>query len=121
MSKTILVVDDSETIREAVQFTLAQAGYTITTADNGANALTLLEQGKVDLIISDLNMPVMGGMELIQKVRAGTVNKYTPILMLTTESNQDKKMEGKSAGATGWIVKPFKPEILLATVAKVLR
>ncbi|MEO5331132.1 MAG: response regulator [Magnetococcus sp. YQC-5] len=121
MAKTILVVDDSDTIREAVQAILNEAGYATKSADHGVSALQVLAQGKVDLIITDLNMAVMGGMELIQKVRADGINKYTPILMLTTEANQDKKMEGKAAGATGWIVKPFKPDVLLATVAKVLR
>ncbi|MBF0285215.1 MAG: response regulator [Magnetococcales bacterium] len=122
MAKKILVVDDSETIRQAVSFTLKNAGYDTSEAPNGLVALKEADSGKVDLVITDLNMNFMDGLELIRKLRGGAgPNKFTPILMLTTESAMEKKEEGKAAGATGWIVKPFIPEKLLAVVEKVLR
>lgn len=120
MGKKVLVVDDSATVRQSLSFTLQNAGYEPVEAVNGLVALKILEK-KFDLVITDLNMPVMDGMEFIRKVRASDVNKFTPILMLTTEGSVAKKEEGRAAGATGWIVKPFQPEQLLAVVAKVLR
>lgn len=121
MAMKILAVDDSATIRQSVKFALEKSGYEVTTAGSGAEALQALEKGKVNLIITDLHMDGMDGLELIRKIRSNPTHKFTPILMLTTESSQEKIAEGKQAGATGWIVKPFKPEQMLATVEKVLR
>lgn len=119
--KRILAVDDSVSIREMVQFTLKQAGYHVDSAVDGVDGLAKAQTGNFDLIISDINMPRMDGISLIGHLRNERAYKFTPILMLTTESSSDKKMAGKSAGATGWIVKPFNPEKLIATVKKVLR
>ena len=119
MSKKILAVDDSKTMREMVSFTLKGAGYEVVEAEDGKAALTTLNGGKVDAIITDLNMPNMNGFELIRAVRANPAYKFTPILMLTTEGDAAKKEEGKAAGATGWIVKPFNPEKLIEVVKKI--
>ncbi|SGY99810.1 FOG: CheY-like receiver [Moritella viscosa] len=108
--KRILAVDDSVSIREMVQFTLKQAGYHVDAAVDGVDGLEKAKTGHFDLIISDINMPRMDGISLIRQLRNERTYKFTPILMLTTESGSDKKMDGKSAGATGWIVKPFNPE-----------
>jgi two-component system chemotaxis response regulator CheY len=119
MAKKILAVDDSKTMREMVSFTLKSAGYEVVEAEDGKAALTVLGGGKVDAIITDLNMPNMNGFELIRSLRANPAYKFTPILMLTTEGDGSKKEEGKAAGATGWIVKPFNPEKLVEVVKKV--
>lgn len=121
MSKHILIVDDSKTMRDMVSFTLKQVGYDTTEAIDGDEALTQLENIKCDLIITDLNMPNKNGFELIEAVRAQPSLRFLPILMLTTESDSDKKERGKQAGATGWIVKPFNPEKLVQVVQKVCR
>lgn len=120
MAKTALVVDDSTSMRQMVAFTLKSAGFTVLEAADGAAALRQLEAGPVQLIITDLNMPVMDGISFIRQVRSRPAFRFTPILMLTTESQESKKAEGKAAGATGWIVKPFDPERLLQVVAKVV-
>lgn len=120
MSKTILVVDDSPSMREMIAFTLKRVGYAIIQSGDGQDALTKLGDERVALIITDLNMPVMDGMTFIKKARVNPQLKFTPILMLTTESQEEKKQEGKAAGATGWLVKPFDPQQLLSTIAKVL-
>lgn len=120
MTKTILAVDDSRTMRDMVAHTLKGAGFNVVSAEDGAEALQLLESTeKVDLIITDLNMPKVDGFGLIGEVRGGTRHKYVPILMLTTESDIEKKERGKAMGATGWIVKPFNPEKLVQVVNKV--
>jgi two-component system, chemotaxis family, chemotaxis protein CheY len=119
MAKKILAVDDSKTMREMVSFTLKNAGYEVVEAEDGKAALDALGGGKVDAVITDLNMPNMNGFELIRALRANPTYKFTPILMLTTEGDASKKEEGKSAGATGWIVKPFNPEKLVEVVNKV--
>lgn len=122
MGKNILIVDDSESIREVVSFTLEDAGHSVISAVDGEDALTRLEGvDKIDLIITDLHMPKMDGIELIKEVRTDDKFKFTPILFLTTESQASKKMEAKEAGATGWIIKPFVPEKLLAALKKVIR
>ena len=121
MSKTALVVDDSTSIRQMVAFTLKQAGFDVIEGMHGEDALTNVNGKSVDLVITDLNMPVMDGMTLIRNLREKPQFKFTPILMLTTESQETRKQEGKAAGATGWIVKPFEPEKLLQVVAKVVR
>lgn len=119
MSKTVLIVDDSASMRSMVSLTLQQAGFDVRQGEHGQDALTKLDP-KVQLVITDLNMPVMDGMSLIRAIRAKPEFRFTPILMLTTESQEERKKEGKSAGATGWLVKPFDPAKLLAVVAKVL-
>ncbi|MEN6498548.1 MAG: response regulator [Thermoguttaceae bacterium] len=121
MSKTVLVVDDSTSMRQMVSFTMKEAGFDVIEGTNGQEALTQVQGKSVNLVITDLNMPVMDGMTLIRQLRAKPEFKFTPILMLTTESQDAKKQEGKAAGATGWIVKPFNPEQLLQVVAKVVR
>ena len=121
MSKVILTADDSSSVRQMVSFTLKQAGYDIVEACDGKDALAKAKTNKVNMVITDLNMPNMNGIEFIKNVRAKAEFKFTPIVMLTTESQAEKKAEGKSAGATGWIVKPFKPDQLVAVVNKVLK
>ncbi|BDM62865.1 Fis family transcriptional regulator [Shewanella sp. NFH-SH190041] len=118
--KKILAVDDSASMRQMVGFTLKTAGFDVTEASNGDEALKVAQQGQYDLVISDVNMPVMDGITLIRNLRTLPTYKFTPLLMLTTESGGEKKQEGRAAGATGWIVKPFNPDQLLATVRKVL-
>lgn len=119
MSKKIMTVDDSKTMRDMVAFTLRGAGFDVSEAEDGQKALAALGATKVDLIITDLNMPNMDGIALIKALRANPTHKATPILMLTTESDSNKKAEGKAAGATGWLVKPFVPEKLIELVKKV--
>ncbi len=118
---TILAVDDSASMRQMVSFTLKAAGFGVIEAVDGEDALSKAKTSKVDLVLTDVNMPRMDGISLIKELRALPNYKFTPILMLTTESGADKKSEGKSAGATGWIVKPFNPDQLLATIKKVIR
>jgi len=121
MSKVILTADDSASMRQMVNFTLTGGGYEVIESVDGADALEKLDQNSnIQMLITDLNMPNVDGIELIQKVRANQKFKFIPIIMLTTESSGDKKQAGKAAGATGWIVKPFKPEQLLAVIKKVL-
>ena len=116
----ILVVDDSTTMRQMVSFTLQDAGHEVTEAADGIAALAEAKGRKFDLVITDVNMPGMNGIDLVKSLRELTDFKFTPILVLTTESAQDVKSRGRDAGATGWIVKPFSPEVLLATLKKVL-
>lgn len=117
----ILAVDDSASMRQMVSFTLKGAGHDVFEAEDGVEALKVAKaQSGLDLVISDINMPNMDGISLIKELRSIPDFKFTPILMLTTESGSDKKSEGKAAGATGWIVKPFNPDQLLATISKVL-
>ncbi|KJY97962.1 MULTISPECIES: response regulator [Pseudoalteromonas] len=117
----ILAVDDSASMRQMVSFTLKKAGYEVTEAKDGSEALAIAKKDKFDAVISDVNMPVMDGITLIRELRTLGDYKFTPLLMLTTESGLDKKSEGKAAGATGWIVKPFNPDQLLAVMKKVIR
>lgn len=120
MSNSILIVDDSESIRELVSYVLNEAGYQVFIGIDGEDAQKYLDGRKVDLIITDLNMPKVDGIELVKKVRAHTEYGFTPILLLTTESQAAKKEQAKTAGATGWIVKPFVKEKLLAVVKKII-
>ncbi|MBA6304318.1 response regulator [Colwellia sp. MB02u-14] len=117
----VLVVDDSNSIRDMVSFTLKSAGYETVEAKDGQDGLNKAQSGTFDLVISDVNMPIMDGITLCQELRKLPTFKFTPILMLTTESSGDMKMRGKAAGATGWLVKPFNPEKLLATIKRVVR
>jgi len=119
MALKIFAVDDSRTMREMVSFTLKGAGYDVIEAEDGKAAHTTLNGAKIDAVITDLNMPNMNGFELIRALRANPTYKFIPILMLTTEGDDSKKQEGKAAGATGWIVKPFKPEKLIEVMKKV--
>ena len=121
MSKVILTADDSVSVRQMVAMSLKRAGYDILEAKDGQDALNQLQKNKIDLLITDLNMPNLNGFELIRRVRAISRYQYVPIIVLTTESTADKKQAGKVAGATGWIVKPFKPAQLTAVVKKVIR
>lgn len=119
MAKSVLAVDNSKTMRDMVSFTLRGAGYAVIEADNGVNALKALQGQKVDVIITDINMPEMDGITLVKRIRGLPQHAGTPVLILTTESDPGKKNEGRAAGATGWIVKPFSPDKLLQIVAKV--
>jgi two-component system chemotaxis response regulator CheY len=118
MAKTIMVVDDSISIRQVVGLTLKQAGYDVIEGCDGRDALAKLTGQKVNLIISDVNMPNMDGISFVRELKTRPAYKFTPVLMLTTESQEDKKEQGKAAGARAWMVKPFKPEALLAAVQK---
>ena len=120
MAGVILAVDDSASMRQMVNFTLKGAGYEVVQAVDGIEALEYARLHSVDLVLTDVNMPRMDGITLVKELRALPSYRYTPMLVLTTESSQDKKMQGKQAGATGWIVKPFNPDQLLATIARVL-
>ncbi|HSW14121.1 MAG TPA: response regulator [Solimonas sp.] len=116
----ILAVDDSTSMRQMVSFTLKAAGYDVTEAEDGLAALNLAKTQKFSLVLADVNMPNMDGLSLVRALRGLPDYKFTPLLMLTTESTPEKKAEGKSAGATGWLVKPFNPEQLIATIQRVL-
>ena len=118
MAKTIMVVDDSISIRQVVGLALKQAGYDVIEGCDGRDALAKLTGQKVNLIISDVNMPNMDGISFVRELKTRAAYKFTPVLMLTTESQEDKKEQGKAAGARAWMVKPFKPEALLAAVQK---
>lgn len=120
MSKTILIVDDSSSVRSVVGIALRGAGYDVLEACDGKDALAKLTGQKVHLIVSDVNMPNMDGIELVKQVKKLSAYKFTPICMLTTESEQSKMNEGKAAGAKAWIVKPFQPPKLLDVVSKLV-
>ncbi len=119
MAKKILTVDDSKTMRDMVRFTLSSAGFEVVEAEDGVQALSVLDKTSVDLIITDINMPNMDGVTLVRRVRGGGNHRGVPILVLTTEGGEAKKADGKAAGATGWIVKPFTPDKLVQVVNKV--
>ena len=121
MSKTALVVDDSTSMRQMVAFTLQSAGFDTIEGENGVAALAAAGEKPLDLVITDLNMPEMDGITFIREMRAKEVYKFTPILLLTTESQDTKKQEGKAAGATGWMVKPFNPDQLVKVINKVVK
>lgn len=122
MAKTILIADDSESIRAVVSFALREAGYEVIVANDGQHALDLLLQNEhISLIVSDLNMPIKDGISFLKDVRSLDKFKYLPFLILTTESQETKKMEAKQSGATGWIIKPFVKEKLIAVIKKVIR
>ncbi len=120
MARTIMTVDDSASVRQMVVFTLRQGGYEVIEAVDGRDGLSKLRGASCDMLITDLNMPILDGIGLIREVRRDPVYRTLPIVMLTTEAQEERKQEGKAAGATGWIVKPFKPEQLLAVVKRVL-
>jgi len=120
MAKRILTADDSASVRQMVSFTIKNAGYEVVEAVDGKDALSKLNGNPVHMVITDLNMPNLDGIGLVKSIRANPAYKFIPIILLTTESQESKKIEGKAAGATGWIVKPFKPEQLIAVIKKVL-
>jgi len=116
----IMTVDDAASMRQMVSFTLTDAGHTVLQAEDGVDALEKAKGAQVEAFIVDINMPRMDGITLVKELRALPSYKFTPILMLTTESQESKRQEGKAAGATGWLVKPFNPEQLLSVIKKVL-
>jgi two-component system, chemotaxis family, chemotaxis protein CheY len=118
MPKKILTVDDSKTMRDMIGFTLRGAGFDVVEAEDGVKALSAVANTSVDLVITDVNMPNMDGITLVKQLRGKANFKSTPILILTTEGGDDKKAEGRAAGASGWIVKPFVPDKLLQVVNK---
>lgn len=118
--KKILAVDDSPSMRQMVSYTLKRAGFDVYEAEDGVEALTVAKETDVDLVLTDVNMPRMDGIELIKNLRSLPAYNGKPILTLTTEGSTESKMKGRDAGATGWIVKPFDPEVLVETINKVL-
>ena len=120
MGKTIMVIDDSASIRQVVSLTMKKAGYDVIEACDGKDALAKLSGQKVNLVVCDVNMPNMDGITFVKEVKKLANYKFTPIIMLTTESQEGKKAEGQEAGAKAWVVKPFKPEMMLAAVSKLI-
>lgn len=120
MAKTIMVVDDSASLRQVVSIALKGAGYDVIEGCDGKDALSKLQGQKIHLIISDVNMPNMDGISFVKAVKQLPTYRFTPIIMLTTESQDEKKREGQAAGAKAWLVKPFKPELLLGAVQKLV-
>ena len=120
MTKRILLVDDSASVRQVAGIALRRAGYETIEAENGQDGLSKLDGGKLNLIISDVNMPVMNGIEFLKAVKQHATCKFTPVIMLTTEAGEDMKQQGRAAGAKAWIVKPFQPQTLLDAVAKLV-
>lgn len=121
MNRIALIVDDSPSMRAMVAHTLASAGFEVLQGEDGRQATAFLDGRHIDVVVTDLNMPVMDGIALIKHIRAQPGYRFTPVLMLTTESQETRKLEGKKAGATGWLVKPFNPEQLIAVVGKVVK
>ena len=120
MSKRVMMVDDSKATRTMVSFTLRRAGYDVTEAEDGNEALTLFGSQMPDCVITDLNMPGMGGLELIRSLRQSPATKATPILMLSTSTDVANREEGTRAGANGWLAKPFSPAALVEAVARII-
>lgn len=120
MAKTILVIDDSEVIRQVVSTTLKSAGYNVLEGVDGVDALSKLTGVKVHLMICDVNMPNMDGISFIKEVKKMDDYKFTPIIMLTTETREEKRQEGRAAGARAWMVKPFQPDQMLKAVSKLI-
>lgn len=120
MAKTIMVVDDSSSLRQVVGIALKSAGYDVIEAADGQIALNKLTGQKVNLIVCDVNMPNMDGITFVKELKQLANYKFTPVIMLTTESSESKKREGQAAGARAWVVKPFKPEVLLGAVQKLV-
>lgn len=120
MAKTIMVVDDSASIRQVMNLTLSKAGYDVVEANDGSDALGKLGAQRINLIVCDVNMPNMDGISFLRNLKEKPAHKFTPVIMLTTESQESKKQEGKAAGARAWIVKPFKPEQMLDAVSKLV-
>jgi two-component system chemotaxis response regulator CheY len=120
VSKQILIVDDSASLRQVVSIALKNAGYDVIEAEDGSRALDLLDGKKIHLVICDVNMPVMDGITFVKKVKQMPNYRFLPVIMLTTESRENRKLEGQEAGAKAWVVKPFKPEQMLEAVSKLI-
>src|SRR5581483_12416192 len=120
MAKRILIVDDSTSVRTVCGIALREAGYEVIEASNGQEGLTRLTGERIHLIISDVNMPVLDGIGFLKEVKRHPSYKFTPVIMLTTESGEDKKQEGRAAGAKAWITKPFQPQLLVDAVSKLI-
>jgi len=120
MAKTIMVIDDSASIRQVMNLTLKKAGYDVIEACDGQDALGKLQGQKINLMICDVNMPNMDGISFLKNVKTSASYRFTPVIMLTTESQEGKKQEGKTAGAKAWVVKPFKPEQMLEAISKLI-
>ncbi|MET0378555.1 MAG: response regulator [Spongiibacteraceae bacterium] len=120
MAKTILVVDDSTSFRQVVSIALKGAGYDVVEGCDGKDALTKLDGRKINLIVSDVNMPNMDGLTFVKAAKQLPAYKFTPVIMLTTEAGEEKKAEGKAAGVRAWVVKPFQPPVLLDAVSKLV-
>ena len=120
MAKNIMIVDDSASLRQVVGIALKGAGYEVVEACDGKDALTKLDGRKIHLIISDVNMPNMDGITLVKEVKKLPSYRFTPVIMLTTESQEGKKAEGQAAGAKAWVVKPFQPAQMLQAVSKLI-
>jgi two-component system chemotaxis response regulator CheY len=118
--RTILAADDSATMRQMINFCLKKSGYGVVEAVDGEDALVKLKAQQADLVITDLHMPRLDGIELIKRIRSLPSYRFTPILMLTTDASTERKAEGQAAGATGWIIKPFEPEQLIKVIKRVL-
>ena len=121
MEKTVLIVDDSASLRQLVVLALKGSGYRVIEAVDGVDGLAKLDTGRVHLIISDVNMPNMDGLTFLKEVKKRPDSKFTPVIMLTTESGAEKKQQGKSFGAKAWVVKPFQPQQMLAAVNKLIQ
>lgn len=120
MTSQVLIVDDSRSIRELLGSVLTNAGFSVTSADDGKSGFDTAVSGNYDLVITDVNMPIMNGLELLSSLRETAKYSYKPILILTTEFSQEMKEKGRAAGATGWMVKPFDPEKLIGVIRKIL-
>lgn len=117
----VLIVDDSLSIRELLTSVLRKAGFNVTSADNGRSGLETAQSSNYDLVITDINMPEMDGLELLTRLRALPEYSFKPILILTTEFSQEMKQKGRDAGATGWLVKPFDPEKLVGVISRIIK
>ncbi len=120
MSKTVMIVDDSESLRQVVNIALSGAGYSVIEAGDGVDALDKLNGKKVHLIICDVNMPNMDGITFVKELKRLPAHKFTPVIMLTTDAHEAKKQEGQAAGARAWVVKPFRPAQMLTAVSKLI-
>jgi two-component system chemotaxis response regulator CheY len=120
MNKTIMIVDDSASVRQVVSITLKGAGYNVVEACDGKDALKRLDNTQIDLFISDVNMPEMDGITLLKLLKTRPDTKFTPVIMLTTETEAAKKEQGRAGGAKAWVVKPFQPSQMLAAVSKLI-
>ena len=120
MAKKILIVDDSSSVRTVARMALREKGYEVIEAANGQEALAKLDGERCNLVISDVNMPVMDGITLLKEIKRHPNYKFTPVIMLTTEAGEDKKQEGRAAGAKAWITKPFQPAVMLEAVSKLV-
>jgi len=120
MAKTIMIIDDSASLRQVVNISLKSAGYVVAQAENGRAALDQIHSVAPNLILCDVNMPVMDGISFVKELKSLPEFKFTPVIMLTTEAGEDKRLEGQMAGAKAWLVKPFRPDVVLKAVQKLM-